>query len=54
VRRAEAVRDYLVKRGVEASRFQTEGMGEAQPVDSNDTEIGMARNRRIEFKVVSQ
>jgi hypothetical protein len=52
LRRAEAVRDWLVKRGIDASRFQVEGKGEAEPIDANDTELGMARNRRIEFKVV--
>ena len=54
LRRAEAVRDWLVKRGIDASRFQVEGKGEAEPIDTNDSELGMARNRRIEFKVVQQ
>jgi outer membrane protein OmpA-like peptidoglycan-associated protein len=52
LRRAEAIRDYLTKRGVEAGRMQVDGKGEAEPIDSNDTELGMARNRRIEFKVM--
>ena len=52
IRRAEAVRDYLVKRGVAADRFATDGKGESQPVDTNDNDLGRARNRRIEFQVI--
>jgi outer membrane protein OmpA-like peptidoglycan-associated protein len=52
MRRAEAVKDYLVKRGVAADRFTTDGKGESQPVDSNDNDLGRARNRRIEFSVI--
>lgn len=52
LRRAEAVRDYLVKRGVASSRFVLEGRGEADPIDTNDTELGRGRNRRIEFSVM--
>jgi outer membrane protein OmpA-like peptidoglycan-associated protein len=51
MRRAEAIKDYLVKRGVSADRLATEGKGESQPVDTNDTDLGRARNRRIEFQV---
>jgi len=52
MRRAEAVKDYLVKRGVEPSRLLTQGKGKTMPIDTNDTEIGRARNRRIEFSIV--
>jgi outer membrane protein OmpA-like peptidoglycan-associated protein len=52
MRRADAIRDYLVKRGVTADRIMTDGKGEAQPIDTNDTDLGRARNRRIEFQVV--
>ena len=52
VRRAEAVRNYLVTKGIAQDRFVTEGQGEASPIDTNDTEVGRARNRRIEFSVV--
>lgn len=48
-RRAQAVRTYLVAHGVNASTLTAEGYGEANPVDSNDTEGGRFRNRRIEF-----
>jgi outer membrane protein OmpA-like peptidoglycan-associated protein len=48
-RRAQAVLDYLVANGQDPERFETIGYGETQPVASNDTEEGRARNRRIEF-----
>jgi outer membrane protein OmpA-like peptidoglycan-associated protein len=50
-RRAKAVRDYLVKGGIPASRVTTKGMGEAQPVATNDTDEGRAQNRRVELLV---
>ncbi len=48
--RAEAVRDYLLDRGIDSSRIQAEGKGEADPVASNATEAGKSQNRRIEFR----
>lgn len=51
--RAQAVKAYLVAKGLPAERLQTSGMGPDQPVDSNDTDDGRARNRRIEFRVGS-
>ncbi len=45
--RAESVRDALVAAGVKASRIQVSGHGEANPVASNDTASGRARNRRV-------
>lgn len=50
-KRADAVAEYLVGKGVDASRLKTEGFGELRPVASNDTPEGMRKNRRIEFKV---
>lgn len=52
VRRAEAVKAYLVSKGVEASRVYTEGKGKSQPVASNKTAAGRAKNRRVEIEVV--
>jgi outer membrane protein OmpA-like peptidoglycan-associated protein len=48
-RRAATVRDYLVGRGVAASRLTTKGFGKADPVASNDTDEGRAQNRRVEL-----
>jgi len=50
-RRAEAVRQYLVKHGIPANRITTEGFGESRPVASNDTADGRAQNRRVELRV---
>lgn len=50
--RAEAVMETLLARGIPLSRLRARGFGEADPVASNDTEAGRARNRRIEFKAV--
>ena len=52
VRRAEAVKSYLVGKGVEKNRVYTEGKGEKQPVADNKTAEGRAKNRRVEIEVV--
>lgn len=51
--RAEAVRRYLVDRGVDGDQLETRGAGEEEPRDSNDTKSGRAKNRRIEFRLLS-
>jgi OOP family OmpA-OmpF porin len=48
-RRARAVRDYLVSKGVGEGRLTARGLGEMQPIASNDTSDGRARNRRVEL-----
>lgn len=50
--RARAVVDYLIHRGVSPSRLESEGLGEGEPVGSNDTEAGRQSNRRTEFEVL--
>lgn len=50
-RRAKAAMQYLVGKGVDASRMRSEGYGETNPIDTNDTPEGRARNRRVEFNI---
>ncbi|WP_137921898.1 OmpA family protein [Hydrogenophaga sp. 2FB] len=49
--RANATRDYLVSRGVAATRIATDGRGSSQPVADNGTAQGRAANRRVEIYV---
>jgi outer membrane protein OmpA-like peptidoglycan-associated protein len=51
-RRAEAVRAYLMRKGVDAGRLEAEGFGETVPIDSNDSATGRANNRRVEFRIL--
>ena len=52
IQRSEAVKGYLVSKGVEKNRVYTEGKGEKQPVADNKTAEGRAKNRRVEIEVV--
>ena len=52
--RAEAVKEYLVSQGVDATKLTTKGMGESDPIADNSTEQGRFRNRRIEFTVYDE
>lgn len=52
VRRAEAVKAYLISTGVDSARIYTEGKGETQPVADNKTAEGRAKNRRVTIEVV--
>jgi outer membrane protein OmpA-like peptidoglycan-associated protein len=51
-RRAGSVADYLASQGVARARLATQGLGETQPVASNDTAEGRAQNRRVEIRLV--
>ncbi len=50
-RRAEAVKDYLVMRGVSSARIATIGYGEQYPIADNTTVDGRSRNRRVEIRI---
>jgi len=50
-RRAESVASYLATQNVNAARFTTDGLGESQPVATNDTAAGRAQNRRVEVAI---
>jgi OmpA-OmpF porin, OOP family len=52
--RANSVMAYLVSKGIEASRLTATGFGMTKPLQSNDTEAGQQRNRRVEFKIRQQ
>ena len=51
--RAKAVVDYLISKGIDPARLKYKGYGKTQPIDSNNTDEGRARNRRVEFKILS-
>ena len=50
-RRVTAVREYVVKKGVDAGRISGQGFGESKPIADNKTREGRAKNRRVEIKV---
>jgi len=52
--RAEAVVEYLVEHGIDASRLDAMGYAFSQPIAPNDTAEGRAKNRRVEFKILSK
>jgi outer membrane protein OmpA-like peptidoglycan-associated protein len=51
-RRAEAVREFLIRQGVAGSRLTARGFGETVPIAPNDTVAGRAQNRRVEFRIL--
>jgi outer membrane protein OmpA-like peptidoglycan-associated protein len=53
-RRSNAVRDYLVKKGISSKRILPKGYGENEPIDTNDTDAGRQKNRRTEVRVISE
>ncbi len=53
LRRANAVRDYLISQGIDPARMTVKGYGETAPAYSNETPEGMAQNRRVEFLITA-
>jgi outer membrane protein OmpA-like peptidoglycan-associated protein len=53
-RRAKAVEEYLVSKGISADRLEVMGYGPSSPIAPNDTKEGRAMNRRVELKVLEQ
>ena len=51
--RAVAVKNYLSKKGLAATRFTATGLGIADPIESNDTDAGRSKNRRVEFAITA-
>lgn len=53
VQRAASVKSYLASKGLSVSRLRVVGLGETDPVATNDTEAGRSQNRRVEFTIVA-
>jgi outer membrane protein OmpA-like peptidoglycan-associated protein len=49
--RAEAVANYIVYKGIDSSRIKAKGYGDTQPLETNETAKGRAKNRRVEFTI---
>jgi outer membrane protein OmpA-like peptidoglycan-associated protein len=51
MKRAEAVREYIISRGIKGERLKAIGYGEDKPIADNGTDEGRSKNRRVEFKI---
>jgi outer membrane protein OmpA-like peptidoglycan-associated protein len=54
IKRAQAIADYLVSKGVDSKQLKPIGYGSTKPIADNTTEEGRSKNRRVEFKVLNQ
>ena len=52
--RSKAVIDFMISKGIIASRMIAKGYGESKPIDKNDTDSGRQKNRRTEFKILEK
>lgn len=52
--RADAIKDYLIRKGVKSKRLEAKGYGQTRPIESNDTERGREINRRVEINVAKE
>jgi OmpA-OmpF porin, OOP family len=52
--RANAVAEYLTEKGISKSRLKIKGYGAKKPLESNETEEGRSRNRRVEFEIIEK
>lgn len=50
-KRATSIANYLIKKGIDANRISSKGLGDTQPIDTNNTEQGRAKNRRTSFTI---
>ena len=49
--RAQAIAEYLINKGISSNRIKSIGYGNSKPIESNNTENGRNKNRRVEFKI---
>ncbi len=53
-KRSQSVYNYMISQGIDKKRLSYEGFGNTKPIDTNDTDEGKAKNRRVEFEIISQ
>ena len=53
-RRADSVRDYLIRKGISQDRIESEGFGPTKPIASNSSEFGRRLNRRTEIVITAK